>query len=159
MVFEHSLLAFKQDIEHRGLLDWLEAHTSFMRPLHRYYGTLEVNHENLLFSGTDGKTGSSFELVVKISEISGIHLGYDHTFMRIEDRSLGIFHFVPLRIDFMMKGKEESIYVFANYSSMIRHSVNQNLFDELNAIRALAIAPKPSPHQDNFIVEYRTFPG
>ncbi len=139
MIFEHSLLAFKQDIEHRGLLDWLEAHTSFMRPLHRYYGILEVNHENLLFSGKDEKAGSSYDLVVKISEITGIHLGYDHTFKRIEDRSLGIFHFVPLRIDFMMKGQEESIYVFANYSSLIRHSDNQMLFDELNSIKPLAI--------------------
>jgi hypothetical protein len=31
-------------------------------------------------------------------------------------------------------GKEESIYVFANYSSLIRHSDNQKLFDELNVI-------------------------
>ena len=139
MVFEHSLLAFKQDIEHRGLLDWLEAHTSFMRPLHRYYGTLEINCENLLFSGTDEKTGNSFDLMIKIPEITGIHLGYDHTFMRIEDRSLGLFHFVPLRIDFTMNGKEESIYVFANYFSQIRNSDNKKLFDELNAIKALAI--------------------
>jgi hypothetical protein len=139
MVFEHSLLAFKQDIEHRGLLDWLEAHTSFMRPLHRYYGTLEVNNENFLFSGIDEKNGTYYNLAIKISEITGIHLGYDHTFMRIEDHSLGIFHFVPLRIDFIMKEKEESIYVFANYSSLIRHSDNQKLFDELNAFKALAI--------------------
>ncbi|MDP9042799.1 MAG: hypothetical protein M3N30_12525 [Bacteroidota bacterium] len=137
MVFEHSLLAFKQDIEHRGLLDWLEVHTSFMRPLHRYYGTLEVNHESLLFSGTDERVGSSYVLVIKLSKINCIHLGYDSTFMRIEDRSLGIFHFVPLRIDFMMEGKEESIYVFPNYSGLIRHSDNQKLFDELNTIRGL----------------------
>jgi hypothetical protein len=140
MVFEDSLLAFKEDIEHRGLLDWLEAHTSFMRPLHRYSGILELNHENLLFSGTDEKTGTAYDLAIKIAEITGIHLGYDHTFMRIEDRSLGIFHFVPLRIDFVMKGKAESIYVFANYSSLIRHSDNQKLFDELNGIRDLPIA-------------------
>jgi hypothetical protein len=139
MEFEHTLLAFKQDIEHRGLSDWLEAHTSFMRPLHRYYGTLEVNHEKLFFSGKDEKADSSFDLAVKISEINGIHLGYDQTFKRIEDRSLGIFHFVPLRIDFLMNGKEESIYVFANYSSLIRHSDNQKLFDELNSIKALTI--------------------
>lgn len=138
MEFEHSLLAFKRDIEHRGLLDWIEAHTSFMRPLHRFYGTLEINYENLLFRGTDEKAGSSFDLMIKRSEITGIHLGYDNTFKRIEDRSLGIFHFVPLRIDFMMEGKDESIYVFANYSSLIRHSDNQKLFDELNTIRDLA---------------------
>jgi hypothetical protein len=137
MEFGHSLLAFKEDIEHRGLLDWLEAHTSFMRPLHRYSGTLEINHKNFLFRGTDEKAGNSFDLMIKISEITGIHLGYDNTFKRIEDRSLGIFHFVPLRIDFIVEGKEENIYVFANYSSLIRHSDNQKLFDELNTVRAL----------------------
>jgi hypothetical protein len=139
MEFEHSLLAFKEDIEHRGLLDWLEAHTSFMRPLHRYYGILKIDQENLLFSGKDEKSGKSFYLLIKISEITGIHLGYDNIFRRIEDRSLGIFHFVPLRIDFMKEGKEECIYVFANYSSLIRHSDNQKLFDELNAVRPLKI--------------------
>jgi hypothetical protein len=137
MEFEHSLLAFKEDIEHRGLWDWLEAHTSFMRPLHRYYGILQVNQDNFLFSGTDQKTCNSFDLLIKISEITGVHLGYDNIFKRIEDRSLGIFHFVPLRIDFRKDMLEESIYVFANYSSLIRHSDNQKLFDELNAIRLL----------------------
>jgi len=137
MEFEHSLLAFREDIEHRGLLDWIEAHTSFMRPLHRYYGILKTDRENLIFSGKDEKSGEPFYLVIKLSGITGIHLGYDHIFKRIEDRSLGIFHFVPLRIDFIREGKGESVYVFANYSSLIRHSDNQKLFDELNAIGTL----------------------
>jgi hypothetical protein len=139
MKFENSLLAFKQDIEHRGLLDWLEAHTSFMRPLHRYSGTLEINDDHFIFSGSDEKKGDPFGLIIKLPDIISIHLGYDHTFMRIEDRSLGIFHFVPLRIDFMMLKKEESIYVFANYSSLIRHSDNQKLFNELSTIKSLSI--------------------
>lgn len=41
--YADSLLAFKAAIKHKGLLDWLEAHTSFMRPLHRYVGTLVVD--------------------------------------------------------------------------------------------------------------------
>ena len=125
MEYGHSLLAFKQDIENRGLSDWIEAHISFMRPLHRYYGVLRVDYETLSFSGMDEKSCGSFELVIKIVEITGIHLRYDHTFKRFEDRSLGIFHFVPLRIDFIRLGKEGNIYVFANYSSLIRHSDNQ----------------------------------
>jgi len=135
MEYGHTLLAFKEDIEHRGLLDWLEAHTSFLRPLHRYYGILELNNENLSFSGTDVKNSSPFKWVIKISDIIGIHLGYDHIFKRIEDRSLGIFHFVPLRINFTAERKEEIIYVFANYSSLIRHSDNQKLFDALNSYK------------------------
>jgi hypothetical protein len=105
-----------------------------MRPLHRYYGILEIRVDKLLFSGTDERKGDLFKLTFKIVEITGIHLGYDHTFKRIEDRSLGIFHFVPLRISFMVNKQQESIYVFANYSSLIRHSDNQKLFDELKEL-------------------------
>jgi hypothetical protein len=135
MEYRDTLLAFKQDIEHRGLLDWLEAHTSFLRPLHRYFGILEINSVNLSFLGTDVKNDNSFNLVIKLTSIIGIHLGYDHIFKRIEDRSLGIFNFVPLRINYLAEGKEESIYVFANYSSLIRHSDNQKLFEVLNSYK------------------------
>jgi hypothetical protein len=135
MKYEKTLLAFKEDIEHRGLADWLEAHTSFMRPLHRYYGTLNANNEQFSFSGSDEKKGGQFSLVINMSDITDIHLGYDSIFKRIEDRSLGLFHFVPLRINFTENHKEVSIYLFANYSSIIRHSDNQQLFGELMAYR------------------------
>jgi hypothetical protein len=141
MEYRDSLLALKEDIEHRGLLDWLEAHTSFLRPLHRYFGTIEINSVNLSFLGTDVKNSNSFSLLIKITSIIGIHLGYDHIFKRIEDRSLGILHFVPLRINFISEGKEESIYVFANYSSLIRHSDNQKLFEALVSYK-VSVVPK-----------------
>lgn len=141
MEYSDTLLAFKQDIEHRGLVDWLQAHTSFLRPLHRYCGTLEINSQNLSFLGTDVKNKNSFSLVIRIASIIGIHLGYDHIFKRIEDRSLGIFHFVPLRINFLAEANEESIYVFANYSSLIRHSDNQKLFETLNSYK-VSVSPK-----------------
>jgi len=57
--YADSLLAFKADIEHKGLIDWLAAHTSFMQPLHRYTGTLVVDPESVSFSGEDEKTDSS----------------------------------------------------------------------------------------------------
>jgi len=134
--YPHSLLAFKEDIKHSGLIDWIKAHTSFMRPLHRYYGVLEVNQQSLVFSGSDEKKGGHFGLTVPISDIRDLHLGFDSVFKRIDDRSLGIFHFVPLSIHFITNGKESTVYVFANYSSLIRQSDNQELFDELNTLMA-----------------------
>jgi hypothetical protein len=103
-------------------------------------GAACVNSVNLFFLGTDVKNSNSFSLVIKIASIIGIHLGYDHIFKRIEDRSLGMFHFVPLRINFMAEGKEESIYVFANYSSLIRHSDNQKLFETLISYKVSVLA-------------------
>ena len=129
--YADSLLAFKADIEHKGLIDWLEAHTSFMRPLHRYVGVLVVDPESVSFSGEDGKTGSQFNLTIPRTDITGLHLGFDNIFKRIDDRALGLFHFVPLRIDFTQNRKEESIYIFANYSRLLRQSDNRQVYEEL----------------------------
>jgi hypothetical protein len=129
--YPDSLLAYRADIEHKGLLDWLEAHTSFMRPLHRYTGTILLNPDLFSFTGSDEKTKTDFRLTISTIDIQGFHLGFDHIFKRIDDRSLGLFHFVPLRIDFSQGNKEESIYVFANYSRLLRHSDNQVLYEEL----------------------------
>ena len=130
-VYTDSLLAFKADIEHKGLLDWLEAHTSFMRPLHRYSGTILFDQSLFSFTGSDEKTKTNFTLRIPAIDLQGFHLGFDHIFKRIDDRSLGLFHFVPLRIDFIQDKIEESIYVFANYSRLLRQSDNQTLYEEL----------------------------
>jgi hypothetical protein len=130
-IYEDSLLAYKADIEHKGLIDWLEAHTSFMRPLYRYVGTLVVDMHSLSFSGEDKKNESHFDLTIPRSDITGLHLGFDSVFKRIDDRALGFFHFVPLRIDFTQNGKDESIYVFANYSRLLRQSDNDQVYQQL----------------------------
>jgi hypothetical protein len=129
--YADSLLAFKADIEHKGLIDWLAAHTSLMRPLHRYAGTLVVDSHSVSFSGEDEKTGSRFNLTIPRSDITGLLLGFDSIFRRIDDRALGLFHFVPLRIDFTQNKRDESIYIFANYSRLLRQSDNRQVYEEL----------------------------
>jgi hypothetical protein len=129
--YADSLLAYKDDIEHKGLIDWLEAHTSFMRPLHRFVGSLIVDASSLSFSGEDKKDGSPFSQTIPRSDIKRLYLGFDSVFKRIDDRALGIFHFVPLRIDFTQNGRDESIYVFANYSRLLRQSDNDKVYHEL----------------------------
>jgi hypothetical protein len=130
--YADSLIAYKADIEHQGLIDWLAAHTSFLRPLHRYVGTLIVDPKSVSFSGIDGKTESLFNLTIPRTDITGLHLGFDSIFRRIDDRALGIFHFVPLRIDFTQNSKDETVYVFANYSRLLRQSDNDQVYAELN---------------------------
>ena len=129
--YADSLLAYKADIEHKGLLDWLEAHTSFMRPLHRYVGKLMIDSVSFAFSGEDKKDGSPFSLTIPRSDIKRLYLGFDSVFKRIDDRALGMFHFVPLRIDFTRNKNDESIYVFANYSRVLRQSDNEKVYQEL----------------------------
>jgi hypothetical protein len=107
------------------------AHTSLMRPLHRYSGTIIVDPGSLSFSGEDEKAGSRFNLTIPRAEITGLHLGFDSIFRRIDDRALGLFPFVPLRIDFIQNKRDESIYIFANYSRLLRQSDNRQVYEEL----------------------------
>ena len=36
MKWENTLMAYEEDIKSRSFWDWIKAHTSFMKPLHRY---------------------------------------------------------------------------------------------------------------------------
>jgi len=38
MKWENTLMAYEEDIKSRSFWDWIKAHTSFMKPLHRYKG-------------------------------------------------------------------------------------------------------------------------
>ena len=38
MKWENTLMAYEEDIKNRSFWDWIKAHTSFMKPLHRYKG-------------------------------------------------------------------------------------------------------------------------
>ncbi|MBC7188904.1 hypothetical protein H5U35_01645, partial [Candidatus Aerophobetes bacterium] len=55
MRLENTLMAYKEDIESRSFWDWIKAHTSFMKPLHRYEGVLELNEKKMSFAGRDVK--------------------------------------------------------------------------------------------------------
>ena len=36
MKWGNTLMAYEEDIKSRSFWDWIKAHTSFMKPLHRY---------------------------------------------------------------------------------------------------------------------------
>ncbi len=60
---ENTLLAFDEDIKQRSWVDWLKAHTSGFKPLHRYEGTFKLNRDRVIFEGreikkTEGKLNS-----------------------------------------------------------------------------------------------------
>ena len=54
---ENTLLSFDEDIRNRSLIDWVKAHTSGFKPLHRYEGIFELNEGKLTFNGKDIKEG------------------------------------------------------------------------------------------------------
>lgn len=108
------LWAFEEDILNRSWLDWLAAHTSFGKPLHRYEGLLTIYNNSLQLKGIDKKTKKEFYVEIFKYEIEELYLGFDKTFRASETRGFGL-SWLPLRILFVKNKQERKLYLIVNY--------------------------------------------
>jgi hypothetical protein len=109
---DNALLSFDINIKQRGIKDWIIAHTSFFKPLHRYEGQLTLFNDRLYFKGKDKKVGEPFSLEISKKQVVEIFYGFDDVFRRGEDRALGI-GFKPLRLTIELNGSKDSIYLLS----------------------------------------------
>jgi len=135
MKWENSLMAFEEDIKSRSWLDWIKAHTSGFKPLHRYEGVLELNEEELIFDGRDVKENERIKLKVPLRNITDVHYGFDEVFKGREERAWPWNK--PLRIKYQSEEGERTIYLFAHFhhKSGIRTSDNEELYEKLKEMR------------------------
>jgi hypothetical protein len=130
MIFETTTLwSFEEDILTRSWGDWMQAHTSFLKPLHRYEGQMNVLPDKLTFSGKDKRTGEDIFLTIQKYQIEQIYLGFDETYNAMETRDFGL-KWLPLRVTFLQNGKEEKLYIITNYR-LFGWSDNQDYFEYL----------------------------
>lgn len=131
MRMENTLMAYKEDIESRSFWDWVKAHTSFMKPLHRYEGSLELNEEEVVFTGEDIKEKKDFNLKIHIEDITDLYLGFDNVFTGWEDRAYPWNK--PLRVRYKSKEGEKTIYFFVNSHRKygMRTSDNKEVYERL----------------------------
>lgn len=125
-----TLMAFSGDIRKRSFFDWLKAHTSFMKPLHRYDGVFTLERDRMFFNGRDVKTDKDFSIDISKNDVTDVNLGFDEIFKRSEDRGMGI-GFVPLRIGFKRNGKEDAIYLITEFNRTKRTSENDLWFERI----------------------------
>lgn len=115
MTFEtNTLWAFEEDVLSRSWGDWMQAHTSFLKPLHRYEGQMNVLPDRLTFSGKDKRTGDDIFFTIQKSQITQLYLGFDESYNSMETRGPGLL-WLPLRVTFFQNGKEEKLYIITNY--------------------------------------------
>lgn len=110
-----ALWSFEEDILNRSWRDWLVAHLSLGKPLHRYEGMLTLYTNTIELIGQDIKTTEEFSLVLFKQEIEQLYLGFDKAFNASESRSLGL-SWLPLRLAFMKNGIDQKLYLIINYS-------------------------------------------
>ena len=128
------LMAYKEDIEHRGFLDWIKAHTSFVKPLHRYEGNIILLDEKMMFDGKDKKTKNEYAIEINKIDVTDMYLGFDDVFKRGEERSLGM-GFQPLRIVFSKDEKEYTLYLIIDFNRLLRTTKNKEWYEELEKWR------------------------
>jgi hypothetical protein len=126
----NALMAFEDDIRKRGVVDWLIAHTSFAKPLHRYEGVITLLNDRILFEGKDMKAKQRYAIAIRREEVEEIAYGFDDIFRRGEDRALGI-SFQPLRIRIRRNGTISTAYLIMEYRRVLRTSNNGEWFREL----------------------------
>jgi len=132
---DKALMAYKEDIEHRGVIDWLKAHTSFVKPLHRYEGEVTLSDDKIMFHGKDTKTkNNNYTIEIDKKDVTDVYLGFDDVFKRGEDRSLGI-SFQPLRINFLKAKKESTLYLIIRFSQLLRTTKNKEWYEEMKKWR------------------------
>ena len=123
--YEGTLLAFEEDIKSKSLIEWIVAHASGSKPLHRFEGVLEVSRKRkeLKFTGRD-KRGGEITLRIPLDKILEVSLGFDETFRMRDERSPWN---KPLIVRFREDGSDRKVYIFASFKRCLRTSQNGQL--------------------------------
>ena len=126
---ESTIWAYGEEVKQKGMLDFIKSHTSFLKPLHFHEGEMILDNDVLRFDEhIKGKGAKPVE--IGKNQIRNVHLGFDDTFRRTDDRSLGLT-LEPLRIDFIDGLKETSIYLFADHNRVTRTNQNKEWFEKI----------------------------
>ena len=128
MEWKNTLMIYQEEVKERSFIDWLKAHTSFMKPLHRYKGILKLEGRNLIF--IDKNKNEKIE--TKLDNIKEVSLGFDKIFTGWEERAAPWNK--PLKIVYNKTDeKKETIYLFANFHHRygIRTSDNKEVRKKL----------------------------
>src|SRR5688500_8631619 len=128
---DSALLAYKEDLEERGFLDWIKVHLTYEKPVHRYEGNLILYPNKLIFSGVDIQTEKEYFIEIAKEDVEKVQLGFDDIYQVREDRLMGD-GFQPLRLDFINNGIHTTAYMIIEFDRAERRAYkNNDWFDEL----------------------------
>lgn len=109
-----ALWIFEEDILNRSGLEWLSAHISFGKPLHRYEGTITINENSLLLEGFDNRQKVEVSFEIFKGQMVQLYHGFDKSFTALETRNLGLSWY-PLRITFQTDSGNKNVYLIINH--------------------------------------------
>src|SRR4051812_43113337 len=117
--YDHEMIAFTSA---QKLISGL---SGIGGPLHNHEGYIALTSEQILVEGA----GDEDDLVIPLSSISQLYLGYDEVYTSWSVKNAGLF-WQPLRLEYFgNNNKTIKIYVIIDYMSLYSH--NQNWYDAL----------------------------
>jgi hypothetical protein len=108
------------DIKNHSWKDWIEAHTSFLAPLHHYVGSISITPQNsILITGIHKSTKEPITVEIPQKDVKSVKVGFDQVFKRRYDRQLGL-GFQPLIIEYA----QDTIYCSIELNKLWRTTKN-----------------------------------
>jgi len=132
-----ALMIKREDLEHLHaewlhVPEWVRAHATIVRPVHRYEGALTMQDGSLVFEGRDVKETKGFKEVIALDKITGISLGLDRHFRGSPDCSFGLLKLKPLTIHYRTDDGRQTAYLFTDFNRQNgRAAGNQDWYETL----------------------------
>lgn len=132
-----ALMIKSEDLEHLRaewlrVPEWIKAHTSTVRPAHRYEGAVTIEDHSLVFQGRDVKERRGFKEVIPLDKIGGVSLGLDRHFRGSPDCSFSLLKLKPLIIHYQTDDGKQTAYLFTDFNRQNgRVAGNQDWYEAL----------------------------
>lgn len=129
------MLISEEDIDAEMLKRLRAKIVTQMLPPHRYDGILVLNDDGIIFDGKDILDGSRFRLVIPLSSIIDIHLGYDERFIGKDSKGKS-YKLIPIRISYNLDSIKR-VYIFPEFRGLFRTSSSEEVYKIIISKRSI----------------------
>jgi hypothetical protein len=125
--------SYAEDIQDRGLWDWMRTYASYLEPAHKFKGEIRLFDDILEVEGK-GKNGETTFLICTNHQLMVPHLGFDEVYTHLEDRFGGLLY-QPLRLEVLNGNQRVCLYALIDFNPMLRQVDNARWAERLEAWR------------------------
>ncbi|KAJ3165995.1 hypothetical protein HK101_012041, partial [Irineochytrium annulatum] len=119
-----AIWSTRHDLEHKSVMDFITAHTSFCYPMHHHQGTITLTDNAIVLSGHHkSQPPEQLEnLTIAKSSIQSVEVGFDDHYGRFRDGRGGC---PPLIVHY----GDDAVYIDVNVSRLTRSTENDKWCD------------------------------
>lgn len=131
LYFASIHFSYAEDIQDRGLWDWMRTYASYLEPAHKFKGEIRLFDDILEIEGKGRNEEDTF-LICTNHQLAKPYLGFDETYTRLEDRFGGLLY-QPLRLEVLNGNQRVRLYALIDFNPMLRQADNGRWAERLQA--------------------------